>query len=182
MKDIPWFEWLYACTEDWRIWSYPKKNWFNRDWRFLKYSHSHWYAHCTLCKDGKYITWRIHRLIALTYIPNPDNLPIPHHKNWVRDDNRVENLEWRTEKYNVQDGWDRGRQVSEKLRANWKRIWWHNRKKIMQLTAKEGILCRVYNSVVEASSVTWIGHAAILQCAKWRNRTSGGYCWQYVTV
>jgi NUMOD4 motif/HNH endonuclease len=41
------------------------------------------------CKNG-----RVHQLVALTFLPNPENLPIPHHLNGVRDDNRVVNLEW----------------------------------------------------------------------------------------
>ena len=44
----------------------------------------------------------IHRLVALNYIPNPDNLPIVHHKNGIRDDNRIENLEWCSAMYNTQ--------------------------------------------------------------------------------
>ena len=36
----------------------------------------------------------VHRLVAETYLPNPDNLPEVNHLNWQRGDNRIENLEW----------------------------------------------------------------------------------------
>ena len=49
---------------------------------------------------GKGKTFRIHRLVAETFIPNPNNYPEINHKNEVRTDNRVENLEWCTHKYN----------------------------------------------------------------------------------
>jgi hypothetical protein len=51
--------------------------------------------HCIdLCKDGKRKTHRIHRLIAIHFIPNPDNLPQVDHINRDKSYNTVQNLRW----------------------------------------------------------------------------------------
>lgn len=61
------------------------------------------YLSCHLTSDeGNKKTWKVHRVIALTFLPNPYNLPTVNHINLIRNDNRVENLEWASMKYQIQ--------------------------------------------------------------------------------
>lgn len=110
MKDILGYEGLYAITKDGRIWSYPRGG---RKGKFLKTSISvHGYVVANLTtkvgKKSKHYTPFVHRLYAFAYLPNPLNLPQINHKNGIKTDNRLENLEWCTPQQNTQHGYDIG--------------------------------------------------------------------------
>jgi hypothetical protein len=59
------------------------------------------YQYVVLSKGPKAVKVKIHRLIALHFIPNPNNFPQINHINAVRSDNRIENLEWCTQSHNM---------------------------------------------------------------------------------
>ena len=54
------------------------------------------------CPDGKRRDFYIHRLVASTFIPNPENKPVVNHKDCIRTNNNVDNLEWMTVKENTE--------------------------------------------------------------------------------
>ena len=73
------------------------------------------YPAVDICTNGKRKMHRIHRLVAVAFIPNPDNKPQINHKDGDKLNNHVSNLEWMTNQENQQHGWDTGLFESKRL-------------------------------------------------------------------
>lgn len=67
----------------------------------LKQAYIHKKSGYLYMKIGRSGNGKVHRLVAETYIPNPDNLPIVNHKDGNPLNNNVDNLEWCSQAYNV---------------------------------------------------------------------------------
>lgn len=100
-KEIEGFEGLYYINEQGDILSESCNSNSNKGRRILKQSiNKDGYNIVNLCNK----TYLVHRLVAQTFIPNIYKLPQVNHKNEIKTDNRVCNLEWCDEKYNVNYG------------------------------------------------------------------------------
>lgn len=91
----------YLVTEDGKIWSEHTK-------RFLKPCNNAGYQNISLGGGPKCKRF-IHRMVAEVYIPNPNNYDVVNHINNDKTDNRVENLEWCTQKMNIHHSINQGR-------------------------------------------------------------------------
>lgn len=90
IKKIPGLS-NYGVTQDGRIYSFITHLYLN------PYKGDKGYYKITVFNDKRERkTLSVHRLIALVYIPNPENKPQINHLNGIRTDNRIENLEWAT--------------------------------------------------------------------------------------
>lgn len=98
MKDIEEYEGKYAIAEDGRVWSYANEK---HGGKYLNPPHDKdGYVRVTLSKRSCKRSFHVHRLVAKGFIPNSFNLPQVNHKNGIKTDNRVENLEWCTDAEN----------------------------------------------------------------------------------
>ena len=107
-------------------------------------------------------SFSVHRLVALTYIKNPNNYPVVNHIDENKLNNKVDNLEWVTQQ--------------ENCNAHTKKIS-HERKVIQK--DLNGNVIRVHNSVTEAGTSIGLTRHAINKVCLGINQTSGGFKWEY---
>lgn len=92
-KDIPGYENEYQATTDGRIWSLKSKRFLSQQ---LRGPENKEYYYVCLCKNNIKKQHRVNRLIAKTFLENPNNLPCVNHKDCNKLNNCVNNLEWCT--------------------------------------------------------------------------------------
>lgn len=123
--------------------------------------------------DGKRRGFSVHRLVAEAFIPNPDNLPQVNHKNEVKTDNRVENLEWCTNHYNMH------------YRDIQQRIYKGQHFKPVDVYTKDGKFLKHYDSLVEAAKATGVATGVVSWICQGitrngvKRQTAKGYRFKY---
>lgn len=112
-----------------------------------------------LSKNQKYKPFKIHRLVAICFIPNPNGYECVNHKDEDKTNNNVSNLEWCTKSYNNNYG-------TRQLR----------KRKVLQYNL-EGDFVAQYESITMASKHTGIPYSGIKGCCHGESNTSYGYIW-----
>ena len=132
------------------------------------------YYYVSLWYDRKEYSETVHRLVAMAFLPNPDNLPFINHKSEIRTQNNVENLEWCSVQYNSVYGHAREKQQMALINNEKMSI------PVLQFS-KSGVLINEYPSMMEAERQTGVLSANISNCCVGRARvkTAGGFIWKF---
>ena len=178
-KSIVGFEWLYEVSNLWNIKSLPK--YYYKE-RILAKNISKWYSYIKFRKINKTYSFSIHRLVAQAFIPNPENKKEVNHINWIKDDNRIENLEWCTRSENLKHRFKELWQKSNFLKYNkwlWKKwIEHYASKQVLQYSISWEFI-KEFWSQKEAERETWIFATNISSCCKWKYNKTWWFIWRY---
>ena len=162
-KDVPWYDGKYQVSNMWRIISNYHRNKIRVKFLSLYYDKD-WYTRVHLYHNKIHRYYRLHRLVMLSFFWE-SNLTV-NHKNWIKKDNRLENLEYCTHKENILHRY---------------KVLWHKwrPKKVLQYNLKWDIV-KEYSSITVAMNETNIDKSSIIKCCKLKAKTAGWYVWRYL--
>ena len=125
------------------------------------------YLFVGLHKNGAVKKRYIHRLVAQAFIPNPNKLPEVNHKDEIKANNNLDNLEWVSHRDNSNYG-KRNERISKSMS-----------KPIVQIDLSTGLIIKTYPSTTIATRVTGINYDTISRAARGIYKSAGRFGWRY---
>ena len=187
-KDIKDYEGLYQINNKGEVKALEKTVWNGQGYLYFSEKirklnpDKDGYLNITLSNKGKVKTFKIHRLVAEAFIPNPNNLPEVNHKDGDKTNNNVDNLEWCTRKENQKHAFRIGlinqngerNHMYGKLGADNP-----NSIPIYQLNKKNGDIIREYDSLASAGRDLGVNTGKICLVCQGKRNSAYGYKWKY---
>ena len=181
-KDVSEYEGFYQVSNKGNVRSLDRRDLrgHRRGGRMLKPIYDKGgYSRVDLCKNGVLKRKTIHRLVAETFLPNPNDLPQVNHRDEVKDNNNVENLEWCDARYNSNHGTRNERMAQAQS------------KKVIAVNAKTGDVIE-FNSTMDAERKGYSQGCVAAACRGvyktnygkliGDGRTYRGYKWEYEEI
>ena len=185
-KDIIGFEGLYQVSNLGRIKSVERYV-LNTRWNIkmhkqeiiLKPSkNKKGYNLVAISKNNKLYSYQIHRLVAQAFIPNPDNKQQVNHKNGIKNDNRVDNLEWATPHENMKHAYKNNLISKDKMNYCIQSSISFRKKPILQI--KDNVVINEFDSIESAKKMLKVkSSGCLVNALKGRIKTYKGFIWTY---
>lgn len=179
-KDIDGFIGLYQISNLGRVKSLNRFDSLGRQWseKLLKTQvQPRGYCVVRLRKDGKDNTKMIHRLVAIAFIPNPNNLSDVKHLDENLLNNCVYNLQWYNHSRAITYG-NHYRRIKDRPKICKSDIW---NSPVLKFSRNGKTLIQKYDTVMQAnrSLKRSLYSYSIINCLNGKSKTSGGYVWKY---
>lgn len=140
------------------------------------------YLDLNLMIEGKQKNFLTHRIVAMCYLSNPRKLSEVNHKNKIKTDNRVENLEWVSRKQNMTHRND-DIEVQELMKKNGQQLaeWVlkNKAKPVAQYTLNHELV-QIFPSLIKAEQESGTNRKYIRACLKGERHSAGGYIWEKI--
>lgn len=178
-KDIPWYEWLYQSSDFGHIRSlYLGRQSRLRDTPKLLKPHftNSGYMYVNMFNSSIVKKQTLHRLIAITFLKNPSGKRCVNHINWIKSDNRLENLEWCTYSENNKHAYN----TWLKTPIDW--IKWKDnpRSKRVWQYSLDLILIKEWDSAWDILRSLWIWRWHLSQVCNWSRKTAKWFIWRFI--
>lgn len=138
------------------------------------------YVKVRLSKDGQGRDFGVHRLVASAFLTNPRQYEEVNHKNEVKDDNRVDNLEWCDRKYNVNYGTRKERIYNHPNFIKMARETGKRRRKPVKATDINSGEITYYESTMDVQRKLGIGNASVSRVCLGKRKQASGYKFEYI--
>lgn len=181
-KDIPGYESIYQVSNFGNVKSLQSGNHHSKIKILTPICADGRYLRVTLYKQKKPKYFPVHRLVAMAFIPNPENKPQVNHINGNKKDNRVENLEWCTSSENNLHAYKSG--INKGSKPWLGKTGFQNATSIPvnQIDLSTGSVLATFGSMEEAGRLTGCSPAKIGKCCKGVFSQTHGYGWKYADV
>lgn len=131
--------------------------------------------------EGRKITLYVHRLVAKSFLSNPDNLPEIDHIDTDKKNNRIDNLRWVSHKENQNNPISREKMIRNNVKTGLGRIGrMHPRSKPVLQCDKSGNVIKEWESLNLAATTLGLSQGNIHCCCTGKGKHScGGYVWKF---
>lgn len=128
------------------------------------------YLKVKLAKSGIQKNFSVHRLVMTMFIANDNNLPEINHKNGIKSDNNLKNLEWISTSDNQLHSIHSLGRIFKRGSDHFRAV------KAVQRSMKGNVI-KIYGSITDASNELGINRPNIVSCLTGKRRSAGGYLW-----
>ena len=171
-KPISGFEGLYEISNYGRVKSLGNGIYNSKKKILIPWKENCGYLRILLSKNGTHKHYSVHRLVATTFLPNPENLPQVNHRDEDKQNNHVDNLEWCSSKYNINYGTAIDRRVKKQI--NHKKL----SKPVLQYDLKGNFIAE-YPSLSEVQRKFGFLQGNISSCCLGKLKSAYGYIWKF---